>query len=141
MSYGLQPTGGLGLSVPTSSALGLDATDTDSGSIYSLDNLTPTYAWYTDQREAAKMDAFVPRIEGDTRPWWERSVEYGITRAIDNKYGPGEVNKTDMPPTFAGQNGKTYSQVPPSVFKGYSDPGAGSILPLLLGAAAIFMLA
>lgn len=141
MSYGLQPTGGLGLSLPTSSALGLDATDTDSGSIYSLDNLTPTFAWFNDQREAAKMDPYVASTSGDTRPWWERVAEYGVTRAIDNQFGPAQVNKTDMPATFAGQNGQTYSQVPPSVFKGYSDPGAGSILPLLLGAAAIFMLA
>lgn len=137
MSYGLQPTGGLGLSLPTSSALGRDATDTDSG-VYSLNNLTPTYAWYNDQREAAKMDPFVARTEGDTRPWWERVAEYGVTRAIDNQFGPAQVNKTDMPATFAGQNGQTYSQVSGT---GGAAAGGGSVLPLLLGAAALFMLA
>lgn len=140
MSYGLQPTGGLGLSLPTSSALGLDAADTDSGSLYSLNNLTPTYAWYTDQREAAKMDRFVARTEGDTRPWWERVAEYGVTRAIDNQFGPSQVNKTDMPATFAGQNGQTYSQVSGTGGAG-TTAGDGSVLPLLLGAAALFMLA
>lgn len=139
MSYGLQPTGGLGLSLPTSSALGLDVTDTDSGSIYSLTDLTPTYAWYNDQREAAKMDPYVAATQGDTRPWWERVAEYGVTRAIDAQFGPAQVNKTDMPATFAGQNGQTYSQVAGTGTAAAA--GGGSILPLLLGAAALFMLA
>lgn len=62
----------------------------------------------TDVREAAKLDAFVPAMQGDSRPWWERVAEFGLTRAIDSHYGAQAVNKTGTPGTFAGQNGRTY---------------------------------
>lgn len=139
MSYGLQPTGGLGLMAPTSSALGLDVTDTDTGSIYSLGNTTPIYAWYNDQREAAKMDPFVATGSGGAAPWWERVAEYGISRAIDNHFGPAQVNKTDMPATFAGQNGQTYSQVGNQASG--NQAGGGSLLPLILAVGAVFLIA
>ena len=94
-------------------------------------------AYWTDARETQKLDAFVPRPAGDTRPWWERVAEFGLTRAIDSHYGPPAVNKTSAPATYAGQNGRTYVQ-------GTAQPGGGqggSILPLLLAAGvALFAL-
>ncbi len=92
-------------------------------------------AYYTDAREAAKLEAYVPAPNGDTRPWWERVAEYGLTRAIDNQFGPAQSNKTTAPATFAGQNGKTYSQVGTPTSAASSGSGIG---PLLLAAAAAF---
>lgn len=99
---------------------------------------SPAYA--TDAREANKLDAFVPRPNGDTRPWWERVAEYGMTRAIDNQFGPAPTNKTGAAATFAGQNGRTYSQATAS--GAAAGQGGGSFLPLLLAAGvALFALA
>lgn len=95
-------------------------------------------AYYTDAREAQKLDPFVPRPNGDTRPWWERVAEYGLTRAIDSNYGPPAANKTGAAATFAGQNGRTYSTAPGA--PGAAGQGAG-MLPLLLAAGlALFAL-
>lgn len=90
--------------------------------------------YWTDARETAKIDAYIAAPAGDSRPWWDRAAEYGVTRAIDNHFGPTQNNKTNAPATFAGQNGKTYSQVGQSGGAG----GMGSVLPLLLAAAAAF---
>lgn len=68
---------------------------------------SPSY--WVDARESTKLD---PYVAGDnSTPWWERLAIYGVTRAIDNHIGPPEQNKTSAPATFAGQNGRTYSQV------------------------------
>lgn len=93
-------------------------------------------SYWTDARETAKVDAYVAAPSGDTRPWWDRAAEYGITRAIDNHFGPVQSNKTSQPATFAGQNGQTYSQVGSTL-----GVGGIPILPLILaGVAALFAL-
>ena len=93
-------------------------------------------AYWTDAREASKLDAYVAAPAGDTRPWYERVAEYGVTRAIDANFGPYATNKTNVPATFAGQNGRTYSQVGVPV-----QQQQGSILPLLVaGGVALFAL-
>lgn len=96
---------------------------------------SPSY--WTDAREATKLDGYVASPSGDTRPWWERVAEYGLTRAIDNHLGPAQQNKTSAPATFAGQNGLTYSQVGTPLQQG----GGGGLLPLVaLGALAFLAL-
>lgn len=91
-------------------------------------------SYWTDARESAKLDPYAAAPAGDSRPWWERVAEYGITRAIDNHIGPVQQNKTAQPATFAGQNGLTYSQVGSPLQQG----GLGGMLPiLLLGVAAL----
>lgn len=90
----------------------------------------------SDAREAAKLDQFVPSAAGDTRPWWERVAEYGLTRAIDNQVGPAAPNKTSTPATFAGQNGKTYSQVGPQPGSGILGTSSNTTM-LLIAAAAV----
>lgn len=92
--------------------------------------------YWTDAREAAKLEAYVPAPNGDTRPWWERVAEYGLTRAIDNQFGPPAANKTTAPATFAGQNGKTYSQVGSTSGSASSSGGIGQILVLAAAAFA-----
>lgn len=102
------------------------------GTIYDSD-----YAYGNDMREAMKLDPYVPRPNGDARPWWERVAEYGLSRAIDANFGPPPVDNTATAATFAGQNGRTYSSV------GTPKPvqQQGSILPLVLaGAVALFAL-
>lgn len=92
----------------------------------------------TDQREAAKLDPYVPAGQGDTRPWWERVVEYGLTRAIDNQVGPPAANKTSAPGTFAGQDGRTY--VTPSTGSGSPRPATGSNQLLMWAAVGLAVL-
>lgn len=92
--------------------------------------------YWTDARESSKLDAFVATPEGDTRPWWDRVAEYGVTRAIDNHFGPTQSNKTSQPATFAGQNGKTYSQVGSPLQAGGL---SGLLLPLLAIGAIAFL--
>lgn len=92
----------------------------------------------TDTREAAKLDAYVPAAAGDTRPWWERVVEVGLTRAIDNQFGPPAANKTSTPGTFAGEDGRTY--VVPSTGSGAAQPVGGSNQLLMWAAIGLAVL-
>lgn len=92
-------------------------------------------AYWTDAREEAKLNAFVPAPNGDARPWWDRVAEYGLTRAIDNQFGPAATNKTSTPATYAGQNGKTYSSAGTGSGAAAQSGGIG---PLLVMAAAAF---
>ncbi|MFY7941014.1 MAG: hypothetical protein ACOVOX_08910 [Burkholderiaceae bacterium] len=97
---------------------------------------TPAYAptFFGDQVESARFNQFTPRAgQNDARPWWERVAEYGLGRYIDNRLGPAEVNNTNRPGTFAGQNGRTYTNVP--VQSGAAAQGGPSVL--LLAAAAV----
>lgn len=98
------------------------------------------YSYDADMREALKLDPYVPRPAGDARPWYERVAEYGLTRAIDSNFGPPPVNKTAAGATFAGQNGRTYSQV--GSYNGVPPQQGAGWLPLILaGAVAVFALA
>lgn len=98
---------------------------------------TPAYAptYFGDQVEAARFNQYTPRAgQNDTRPWYERVAEYGLGRYIDNRLGPGEVVRSNNPGTFAGQNGRTYTNVP--VQSGAAAAG-GMPSGLLLVAAAV----
>lgn len=90
----------------------------------------------TDAREAEKLEGYVPAAAGDTRPWYERVAEYGLTRAIDNQVGPAAPNKTTAPATFAGQDGRTYSQV-----SGTAAANSSSNYTMLLALAAAAVVA
>lgn len=97
------------------------------------DDAGGSYDFDTDAREALKLDSYVPAPAGDTRPWWERVAEYGMTRAIDNQVGPAAPNKTSTASTFAGQNGKTYTS--PVGTTGGSPTQAGGTQKMLMWAA------
>lgn len=113
----------------TNAAQATDGTQYDSDYVYGM-----------DEREARKLDPYVPRPAGDSRPWYERVAEYGLTRAIDSNFGPPPSNKTGAAGTFAGQNGRTYSQV--GSYNGAPPQQGGNWLPLVLAAGvAIFALA
>lgn len=116
------------------------AANTDGVVVSKVDaggNFFRSPSYWTDAREADKLEAFTPRVNGDARPWFERVAEFGLTRAIDNHFGPSAADKTKTPATFAGQNGRTYSAVGAQQGQGQG----GGILPLLaLGAVAFLAL-
>lgn len=92
----------------------------------------------TDTREALKLDAYVPAPNGDTRPWWERVAEFGLTRAIDNQLGPAAPNKTSQAATYAGENGKTFTQ--PLAGQGTTPATGGNNKLLMWGAIGLAIL-
>lgn len=119
------------------------ALNTDGSAVSAYDSSTGTYTgsagrFDMDAREAAKLDAYVVRPAGDNREWWERVAQYGLTRAIDNQYGPAATNKTSTPGTYAGQNGKTYVN-PNDRARGITADNVGSWLPLAIAAGVAFM--
>lgn len=96
---------------------------------------TPGYSpsYFSDAVDAARFEQFTPAVQGDTRAWYERVAEYGLGRYIDNRWGPSEVIRSNNPATFAGQNGRTYTNVP---VQGGAAQGGGTNL-LLIGAVAV----
>lgn len=97
------------------------------------------YYFAQDNAEAAKLNQFYPgsSTSGSSGPqWWEQLAAYGATRAIDAHFAPSTTDKTIMPGTYAGQNGRTYAG-------GAVGGGMGSIDPIILialAAAAIYAL-
>lgn len=65
-----------------------------------------------DVFEAAKMEPFTPAANGQREAWWERVAMYGLTRAVDNRFGPQNIAGNTAPGSFAGQNGRTYTAEP-----------------------------
>jgi hypothetical protein len=57
-----------------------------------------------DALDAAKMAPFNP---DSSQPWWQSIVQYGATRAIDNRYGPVNVSGNAQAGSFQGAGGKT----------------------------------
>lgn len=82
-----------------------------------------------DVSDGRQMQAFAPA----GMSWWEGVAAYGITRAIDNRFAPVQVQGNTQPGTFAGQNGRTYSNAP----AGTTAPGGLPIGLLLAGAALV----
>lgn len=65
----------------------------------------------SDLYEAQKMAPFQQADTGQS--WWQGLMQYGITRAIDNRYGPPVfLPGNTATGTFAGANGRTYYQAP-----------------------------
>lgn len=84
---------------------------------------------------------FVPPVaQAQRMPWWEAVAAYGITRAIDNRFGPVQVAGNTQPGSFAGQNGKTYNNAPQATGKTTApaaQPQSGVGLAVLAGLAAL----
>ena len=100
-----------------------------------------------DQADAQAVAWSVPSVDpgtGQTAPYWQQLMTYGITRAIDNQFGPPPAYGNTSPGSFAGQNGRTYQQtaVPTQPRAGVfaaadASSGGGLGLLLLAGAAAL----
>ena len=117
----------------------------DDGSTLDYDTGTvtgsPAGMLATDYYEAVKMNPYTHAAQGSVQPWWENVVQYGITRAIDNRYGPPTFVQGNVAPgSFAGQNGASYYQNPTAVRNGVVAGGqtvlSGSPL-ILIGMAAL----
>ncbi len=62
-----------------------------------------------DYSDAQHMAPFVhPIVAASGSSWWEGTIAYGLTRAIDNRFAPPPVQGNTSPGSFAGQNGRTY---------------------------------
>jgi len=92
-----------------------------------------------DAYEAAKMEPYNPAAsQGLT--WWEASLQYGLSRAIDNRLGPPmNTAGNTAAGTYAGANGRTYGQ------NGSAQVVPGSVMGipplfLLAGAALVAVL-
>lgn len=73
--------------------------------------------------------------------WWESAAQYGITRAIDNRFGPTNVGGNTAPGTYAGQNGRTYSNAPGSAGGAQAAGiGGGTLLLVAAGVLAFALL-
>ena len=88
------------------------------------------------------MQQFVPAAgQAQGMPWWESIAAYGITRAIDNRFGPAPVAGNTDPGSFGGQNGRTYTNTP-QAYGSAATPkqaqaaGSGGMLLVLAGLAA-----
>lgn len=96
------------------------------------DSMNYTPAYYTDNAEAARLQQFAPD-RMSTRPWYEQVAQYGIMRAIDTHYGtntkPNQVPRGSLAPTFAGQNGRTYTQ---GAVNQTQEQMSNNMLPLLM---------
>lgn len=88
-----------------------------------------------DAMDAQKMEPFTPAAQGQNQAWWERTIQYGLTKAIDNRFGPQNVQGNTDPGTFAGTNGRTYQQVP-GMARGTATP-AGVAAPAATGAMGV----
>lgn len=99
------------------------------------------YSFAQDDREEAKLSQFQPNMYGSTGDRLltlaESIATYGLTRAIDNHFGPVETNKTNAPGSFAGQNGLTYTAQPG---QGIAGLGGGWVLPVALVGIALLAL-
>lgn len=91
-----------------------------------------------DQYEAAKMEPFNPAPQQE---WWQSLVTLGVTRAIDNRYGPQNLAGNTQA-SYAGANGATYYANPQAGvgFGGIAGMSGGTLL-LLAGAAVVAVLA
>lgn len=94
-----------------------------------------------DWGDAAKMEpAQNPIGAAAGQAWWESLITYGVTRVIDNKYGPQNVAGNAQPGSFQGANGGTYQNRPtaPAVGGGFlTQPVAGIPAWVLLAGAAV----
>lgn len=78
---------------------------TDSNTAFDMGGMS------ADAYEQAHMAPFTPGANQGA-PWWQGIIQYGVTRAIDNRYAPVNVAGNVATGSFAGANGRTYYQAP-----------------------------
>ena len=95
-----------------------------------------------DQLDAAKMEPFNP-LASQGVPWWQALVSYGAVRAIDNRFGPVNMQGNTQAGSFGGANGKTYANNGSATAgHGFMDQvtSKNGALLLLAGAAVAYFL-
>jgi hypothetical protein len=87
-----------------------------------------------DAMEAVSQQPYA--VGGAETPWWQSTIKYGLTRAIDNRLGPTQVNGNTAPGSYGGANGRSYN----NGVQGSSLATATGLSPtvlLLIGAAVL----
>lgn len=90
-----------------------------------------------DIADARAMQPFSP---DPSVPWWQNLAAYGITRAIDNRFGPASVQGNTAPGSFAGQDGRTYTNSPSGHGGGATSASGGIPSWLMLAALGAVVL-
>lgn len=96
-----------------------------------------------DMQDASQMQPYAPA--GNAMPWYQQAMLFGIGKAVDNLSRTNVAGNTD-PGSFAGYNGRTYSQIPQGQGGGATSTAstsvrvAGSPLLLIGIAVAAFLL-
>ena len=91
-----------------------------------------------DQLDAAKMAPFSP---DQSVPWWQNVVQYGITRAIDNRYGPQNLAGNTQAGSYQGAGGRSQLNNPSAGAAAGLMPAGGGMLTLLALAALVYVIA
>lgn len=103
-----------------------------------LDYAVGGEAAYTGlEGDSSDARAMQPFAADQSAPWWQSLVAYGVTRAIDNRFAPPNVTGNTSPGSFAGANGRTYSQAPQASGGGAMLAGSGVPSWLLIAGAAV----
>jgi hypothetical protein len=89
-----------------------------------------------DAYDNAQMQPFVSATTPGMS-WWESLINYGATRAIDNRFAPVNIQGNTDPGSFGGSNGRTYQQKPSSGAVAAGGMSAQAMLLMLAGAAAL----
>jgi hypothetical protein len=85
-----------------------------------------------DVRDAAAMGQF----GNNGAPWYQNVIQYGLVRAIDNRYGPVGVGGNMQAGTFGGANGRTYGNTGSNTYGrtvSGQDPMSGLLMLALVG--------
>lgn len=94
-----------------------------------------------DEMEQIKMNPFQPGTSQGMQ-WWQSAINYGITRAIDNRYGPQQTAGNVQAGSFAGAGGQSVLNNGSGVIGGQLVPGVGNQVLLLVGLGlAVFLIA
>lgn len=111
------------------------ALDAEAGDPYYTDSLPGDY------HDIAKMAPFqnaISKAAGES--WYEGLIGYGITRAIDNRFGPTNIAGNTYGGSYQGANGRTYGNNgsrPAVPVNGMQQPVAGIPMWALLAGAGI----
>jgi len=109
----------------------------DTATQYQMLDNSYGYSMPGDLNDAAHMAPYVSNpANGASVGYWEGLIGYGITRAIDNRLGPVPIQGNMTPGSFAGQNGRSYSQNTQGRTVQQAAPQSGG-LGLLLGLGAL----
>jgi len=103
------------------------AMDMSSGS-------SPVYELPVDIIDAQKVAVVTG---GDTVPWWQKMIQTGFSKVIDNQLTKPQAAGTISPGTSAGQNGQTYqmTSTPTEPTAGASKVAKTDYMPYVLAAA------
>jgi hypothetical protein len=89
-----------------------------------------------DVQDMNQMQPYSPA--GNTMPWYQSAMLYGITKAVDNLGRTTVAGNTD-PGSFAGYNGRTYTQIPQGQGGGAMRPASTTVTGKVTGNPMILL--